>query len=167
MSDATRAYTQALLNGAETWIRLPKEEWPKSWSGMRDPVCPSRLTLYGHPDSGSHWEQHCDQALKTVEFEAIPNWPGCYQHRQLSGVLVVYVDDSKLVAPKQNLKALWKLVGQKLSLEPPMPLGRFLGCELNRMKSCSDPRSPQNERRPWPGWRGAILCPSNSHGHGI
>ena len=140
MSDAVRAYTQALLKGTETWIRLPREEWPKAWAGMRDPVVPLRLALYGHPDSGSHWEQHCDQALKAAGFDTIPNWPGCYLHQRLSGFLVVYVDDFKLVAPKANLKALWKLIGQKLNLEPPTPFGRFLGCETKTYDVTLDPK---------------------------
>ena len=91
------------------------------------------------PDSGSHWEAHCDEALKAVGFETIPNWPGCYLHPRLSGFLVVYVDDFKLVAPKENLKALWKLSGQKLNLEPPTPFGRFLGCETNTYEVTLDP----------------------------
>ena len=45
-SDAVQAYTQALLyhgqkNAVETWIRLPKEQWPKAWHGKyKDPVVP-------------------------------------------------------------------------------------------------------------------------------
>ena len=102
-------------------------------------MCPLRLALYGHPDSGSHWELHCDAALKLVEFEAIPNWPGCYIHRRLSGFLVVYVDDFKLVAPKAKLQALWKLTGQKLSLESPAPFGRLLGCETRSYEATLNP----------------------------
>jgi hypothetical protein len=129
MSDEIRAYTQAILKGTETWGRIHKEEWSKSWQGVRDPACPLRLALYGHPDSGSRWEHHRDTALKSVEFEAIPNLPGCYIHRRLSDFLVVYAYEFKLVAPKEKLQALWKLSGQKLRLEPPTPCGRFLGCE--------------------------------------
>ena len=29
-SDAVRAYAQALLKGAETWVRSPKDRWPKA-----------------------------------------------------------------------------------------------------------------------------------------
>ena len=53
------------------------------------------------PRVPTHWEQNCDTALKQVEFEVTRNWPGCYIHRHLSGFLVVYVDDFKLVAPKK------------------------------------------------------------------
>ena len=29
-ADATQAYTQSLLGGTETWVSLPREEWPGS-----------------------------------------------------------------------------------------------------------------------------------------
>ncbi len=139
MSDAVRAYTQALLKRIHTWLRIPREEWHKSWQGMRSPVRPLRLALYCHPDPGSHWEQPCDTALNQMEFEAIPNWPGCHIVRHLSGFLVVYVDDFKLVAPRKNFQALWKLIGQKLSLEPPTSFDRFLGCEARSVEAILDP----------------------------
>eukprot|EP00959_Pyramimonas_sp_CCMP1952_P074645 1559428-Pyramimonas_sp.AAC.1 len=52
-ADARQAYSQSTLGGAPTWILLPRDEWPDSWSHMRKPVCPLILTLYGHPDSGA------------------------------------------------------------------------------------------------------------------
>ena len=57
-SDAEQAYTQAWLTGTDTWVRLPKDQWPDSWANMRDPVVPLRLALYGNPDSGTDWERH-------------------------------------------------------------------------------------------------------------
>jgi len=62
-ADAKQAYTQAKLSSPnETWVGLPREAWPKAWEGMRDPVCPLELALYGHPESGGYWEQHCEKA---------------------------------------------------------------------------------------------------------
>ena len=58
-SDAPMAYTQAELGGDETWIFLPRDQWPAAWHGVRNPVCRLRLALYGHPLSGAFWEQHC------------------------------------------------------------------------------------------------------------
>ena len=54
--EAEQAYTQAFLRGTETWVRLPKDQWPQEWidRNMQDPVVPLRLALYGHPDSGGH-----------------------------------------------------------------------------------------------------------------
>ena len=51
-ADAKQAYTQALFQGVATWVRLPRNRWPKEWKGMKDPVVPLKLALYGHPDSG-------------------------------------------------------------------------------------------------------------------
>ncbi len=31
--DAKGAYRQALLRGAETWVTLPENRWPKHWKG--------------------------------------------------------------------------------------------------------------------------------------
>ena len=70
--DAKQAYTQALFDGIETWVRLPRDRWPKAeWDGMSDPVCPLRLALYGHPDSGGLWERHCQQELEKVGWTAV------------------------------------------------------------------------------------------------
>ncbi len=51
--DATGAYTQALLLGAETWVTLPENRWPKHWKGkLHRPVVRLIFAIYGHPDSG-------------------------------------------------------------------------------------------------------------------
>ena len=71
-ADAEQAYTQARLVGAATWVRLPREQWPESWKDMRDPVCPLVLALYGHPDSGGHWEAHCESKLTEAGYVPIP-----------------------------------------------------------------------------------------------
>ena len=51
-ADAVVAYTQSKLGGVPTWVRLPRDQWPASWSSLHDPVCPLTLALYGHPDAG-------------------------------------------------------------------------------------------------------------------
>ena len=45
-ADGKQAYTQTTLKGAETWVRLPRERWPRSWIGkFKDPVVRLRLAL--------------------------------------------------------------------------------------------------------------------------
>ena len=52
-ADGKQAYTQTTLKGTETWVRLPRDRWPKEWVGKyEDPVVRLHLALYGHPDSG-------------------------------------------------------------------------------------------------------------------
>ena len=70
-ADAVRAHAQALLKGVLTYVRIPREQWPKAWDGVKDPVCPLVLALYGHPDAGTCWEQQRDKKLKTVGLEPI------------------------------------------------------------------------------------------------
>ena len=60
-ADAVSAYTQVKMEDApkllkipksecpDTWIRLPRHKWPKSWSSMGDPVVPLERNLCGHP----------------------------------------------------------------------------------------------------------------------
>ena len=101
-ADAVRAYTQALLKGTETWVRLPRDQWPKHWHSMKDPVCRLRLALYGHPDAGTCWEKHCEDRLKEVGFKPITNWPGCFVHKELQAFLTVYVDDFKVASAEKH-----------------------------------------------------------------
>ena len=113
-SDAEAAYTQAKLKGIETFIELPKEQWPDSWHKLPydDPVCPLVYALYGHPDSGGYWEQHCDEHVKSIGFRALHSegWSSCYWHSRLKCFLVVYVDDFKMAGPADALKEAWSLL---------------------------------------------------------
>eukprot|EP00959_Pyramimonas_sp_CCMP1952_P199474 4172103-Pyramimonas_sp.AAC.1 len=67
---------------------LRRDEWPESWSQMRNPACPLILSLYGHPDSGEYWEQHCEGHVTAK----------------------VYVDDFMLAAPADKLAQGWMLL---------------------------------------------------------
>ena len=127
-SDAQQAYTQAILGGDETWIFLPRDQWPKTWSKFRNPVCRLRLALYGHPLSGAYWEKHCDEKLREIGFEKIPEWESCYIHKKLKLVLLVYVDDFKMAGDKNNMAAGWKSIHTMIKMDDPTPIGKFLGC---------------------------------------
>jgi hypothetical protein len=141
--DAEQAYVQAKLGGKilggakslddipKTWIRLPHEQWPKSWAKMRDPVCPLILALYGHPEAGGWWEDHSKQQLEEVGFTEICGWKSCYWHKALELFLVVYVDDFKLSGPKHALAKGWELIRSRIKTEEPTLAGRYLGCEHN------------------------------------
>ena len=99
---------------------------------MSDPAVPLLLALYGHPDSGGHWEEHCDYHLVSKGWTPIPEWKSCYWHPQLQLVLNVYVDDFKLAGPKKNLAKGWELLRKNIQMEQPQRIGsegtQFLGC---------------------------------------
>ena len=109
-ADAEQAYTQAKLGGTPTWVSLPPEARPAAWAGMKNPVCPLRLALYGHPDSGGFWEKHCADHLLKAGFVEIDEWRSCFFHKQLQVYLVVYVDDFKMAGPVASLPKAWKLI---------------------------------------------------------
>ena len=74
--DANQAFPQAVFKGIETWIEIPRSRWPRSWHAKKwKPVCKLLCALYGHPESGGYWEQHCEAHLVTIGFQVIPDWP--------------------------------------------------------------------------------------------
>ena len=130
VADGESAYTQAKLEGPPTWVRLPKDRWPPEWHGKYvDPVVRLVLALYGHPDAGGFWEQHCERALKSVGYIQVPEWKSVFMHPKLGVMLVVYVDDFKMAGPKENLSKAWDLVKSKIKMEEAAPIKRYLGCE--------------------------------------
>ncbi len=141
IADAEQAYIQADLKGNDCWITLPPEQVPASWSKkyphMRNPVVRLVKALYGHPDSGPFWEEHCDIRVRAQGFVAMGvTWPSTYFHPELKLFLVIYVDDFKLSGPKANLEKGWKLLMTDSQIDPPQPVGLFLGCvhEMGKFK---------------------------------
>ena len=142
-ADAKQAYTQALFQGVATWVRLPRNRWPKEWKGMKDPVVPLKLALYGHPDSGGIWERHCETELKKVGLEAeavltdiwksvfLPPYKEAFAGR-LCGRFLSSLDPnrtSKRVGVSFRASSTW--IRQK-------PLGGTLGvCTKKNTTSCS------------------------------
>ena len=130
--DGKQAYTQALMQGILTWIRLPRNRWPKEWIGVyKDPVVLLILALYGHPDSGGLWQRHCEKALYAVGFHPLyPEcWPSMFWHPKLKLLLGVYVDDFKMSGPSKNIDEGWKLISSQIDMDTPEDAGRYLGCE--------------------------------------
>ena len=148
IADGESAYTQAKLGGDVTYVRLPPDRWPDSWKGkFRDPVVRLVLALYGHPDAGGFWELHCERALKKVGFVTVQDWKSVFLHPKLDLLLIVYVDDFKLAGPVANLAKGWSMISSEIKMEPPQPVGRYLGCQ-HVLGSVSVPRG-FNPRLSW------------------
>ena len=129
-TDGVQAYCQARLLGVECWIALP---WTavidtETWRVYGDPVTILEYALYGHVDSPTSWEVHCDAELAAAGFDRIgAEWPSVYFHHNLRLLLTVYVDDFKLSGPEGHLDAGWKLIAERIEIEPPTPFGLYLG----------------------------------------
>ena len=88
------------------------------------------LALYGHPDAGGIWEQHCTKQLTSAGWVAVlPEiWQSMFYHPELDLLLVVYVDDFRIAGPTDNMEKGWKTISDVIDMDPPEPCGRYFGC---------------------------------------
>ena len=128
-ADAIRAYIQSLLKSkVETWVGIPPDLWPAHWKGKYTrPMCKLVRALYGHPESGSHSEQHLKEAVVAIGGEPIENHPSSFWFPDHLLSLTVYDDDLLLAGPTGNHLKVWKPLMARIALEQPEPLNRFIG----------------------------------------
>ena len=100
-SDADQAYIQCELGGSPSYVRIPRERQPAAWKNMKDPVCRLRKALYGHPDAGGYWEEHCEKYVKKCGCVAVPDWRSVYGNEKRKTLLAIYVDDFKMAGRRQ------------------------------------------------------------------
>jgi len=132
VSDALSAFTQAYLKTlTPTWVTIPKTLWPDHWHGkFHRPMCLLVKALYGHPESGGHWEQHLEKAVRAIGGVAIPEHPSNFFFAKERLLLTIYVDDLLLSGPAENHDKLWRKLREgpnPIALDDPEPLDRFLG----------------------------------------
>ena len=150
-ADAVSAHTQVQMEDAhkllkipksecsDSWIRLPRHKWPKSWSSMEDPVVPFVRNLYGHPLAGLLWERQFGKILVKHVWEKVPSWECLFVQRQKRLFLSVYVDEIKLAGKKQNINPMWKLLHKVELGEPTSFLDHvYLGCTQRQCETSKD-----------------------------
>jgi len=139
-SDAIRAYVQSLLKGkCQTWVHIPYMLWPKHWKSQkwRKPMCLLERALYGHPESGAHWQEHLETAIKAIGGIPVPNHPSSFWFEGAKLLLTVYVDDLLLSGPAGKHEDFWKeLLVKGIKLDPSEDLDRFLGRSHVRTDCC-------------------------------
>ena len=130
-ADAIRAYCRALLQSKHpTWVTIPPLLRRRD---MKEPRLCCRLlkALYGHPESGAHWEKHLTEAIIKCGGVPILNHPSSFWIKSLKFMLTVYVDDLLCSAPVESHAPFWKKLTDKLiggiNIDDPEPLDRFLG----------------------------------------
>ena len=95
-------------------------------------MCRLNKALYGHPESGAHWERHLESKIIKCGGKPIEGHPSSYWFPDSKLLLTVYVDDLLLAGPDGAHDAFWKALrsgDQAISLEEPEDLSRFLGRE--------------------------------------
>ena len=130
-ADAIKAYVQSRLRSKhETWIALPREQWPAAWhkKGYKKPMVKLIMALYGHPEAGAHWERHLTEkvvAMGGVELKA--EHPSSFWFKDRKLLLTVYVDDLLLSGPAEAHDAFWAEFRKHVNIEDPTEIDRFLG----------------------------------------
>ena len=130
MEDARKLLQIPKSKCPDSWIRLSRHKWPKSWSSMEDPVVLFERDLYGHPLAGLLWERQFEKILLKYAWEKVSNWECLFVHREKGLFLSVQVDDIKLAGKKQNIDPMWKVTHKEVYLgEPTSFLDHvYLGC---------------------------------------
>jgi len=131
-ADAIRAYVQSLLKSKhKTWVRIPPELWPSHWRGKyHAPMCLLVKALYGHPESGGHWENHLTEAIRHCGGAPVINHNSSFWFEESKLLLTVYVDDLLLSGPTDRHNELWdklRFGAHPIACDDPEPLMRFLG----------------------------------------
>ena len=151
-ADAVSAYTQVKIEDIpkslknlksecpDIWIRLPRHQWPESWSSIEDPVVPLERNLYGHPLAGLLWKWQLEKILLQHGWEKVSNWECLFVHRQKGLFLSVYVDDIKLAGKKQNINPMWEVLNKEVDLGEPTSFVDhvYLGCTQRQCEISKD-----------------------------
>ena len=141
-ADAVKAYLQALLKSLHaTWVRLPREVWPASWFGpdgkplYHRPLVLLLKSLYGHPEAGSHWQEHLEEQLLKMGGQKVPEFPSTFTFPNYGGLaLVIYVDDIVLSGKAEWHDQFWADLSKLIQVDDVGDLGRFLGRHHSTIK---------------------------------
>ena len=126
-SDVVRAYTQSILGTlVRTWVLLPPELVPAEWAHVKQPVAPLNKSLYGHPESGFHWDARFREVMTLMggkaDVDNQSNWT--FENGLL---LTLYVDGILLSGPEKLHDEFWKKLQSHLEIEDPTDVDRCLG----------------------------------------
>ena len=83
--------------------------------------------MYGHPESGGHWENHLTEIIIESGGVPIPNHPSCFWFADRKFFLIIYVDDLLLSGPSNGHEKFWEDLSKKVWLEPFEEIDRYLG----------------------------------------
>ena len=120
---------QALLRSEfPTHVRIPKDLWPADWNGKYEqPMCLLERALYGHPESGAHWEKHFTEIVKGLGGTPVPDHPSLFHFSDTGLLLTVYVDDLLVSGPAVAHQAFWDKLRKQVDVDEVTSLDRFLG----------------------------------------
>ena len=127
-SDVVRAYTQSYLNTmVETWVELSSELTPPEYSKIKRPCVRLIKSLYGHPESGYHWDCRFKEVMRKMGGVHMSGFQSSYWFEKSGLLLTLYVDDMILRGPSNAHNPFWDELQRHLEIEEPTKVERILG----------------------------------------
>ena len=127
-SDVVRAYTQSYLKTTvETWVELSSELTPPKYSKLKRPCVKLIKSLYGHPESGYHWDCRFKEVMRKMGGVHMTGFQSSYWFEKSKLLLTLYVDDMILSGPSTSHKSFWDELQKHLEIEEPTKVERILG----------------------------------------
>ena len=127
-SDVVKAYTQSDLNTkVPTYVELPVELTPPEFRHIHRPCVRLWKSLYGHPESGFHWDARFKQIMKVLGGQHSDLFQSSYFFKDSKLLLTLYVDDIVLSGPAHAQPEFWEKLQRHLEIEEPSPVDRMLG----------------------------------------
>ena len=72
----------------------------------------------GHPSAGDCWEEYAETRICSLGWQKIEGWPSTFLHPKTKSLLIVYVDDFKLVGKSANITPMWAKLRENMDLAP-------------------------------------------------
>ena len=125
--DVVSAYLHAMIQGKQVLMKQPTGYH----EGSEDQVCELNRALYGLRQAAFLRHQTFTNRLSEIGFKPLRNDPCIYQKGDV--ILVIFVDDSAVAAPRQeDLAELKQHLSQAFGLKELGEPKVFLGCNLKR-----------------------------------
>ena len=131
-ADAVSGYTQAKLEDAPRWLRIPKSGCPDFWTRFfrhkngKDHGQTLKIQWYFLNEIctdthllSSHGERQFEEVLMELGWVKVPNWECLFVHRKQGLFYFVFVDDIKMAGKKQNMFPMWKKLMNNVDLGEP------------------------------------------------
>jgi hypothetical protein len=120
--DVKGAYTTSRLGGPPTYLHLPRNLQPNSWSGrFVRPVVRIHMAMYGLARSGHDWNQKARSALLKLNYTLLRDGPEDSMYlKEVNGeviVVVVYTDDFGMSGEKTRTMREYEILNQVLGFQ--------------------------------------------------
>lgn len=111
----------------ETWVELAPELVPAEYQHIKRPCVRLWRSLYGHPESGFHWNERFKAVMSQLGAVPLPSFPSNYWLPSFGLMLSLYVDDIVVSGPAERHEPFWNALQEHLELDPPTDVSRVLG----------------------------------------